>query len=190
MRAAGCWQIAYGIESGDNEILHSIKKVITVDQVNQALQWTKEAGIRVKAFFMVGHLQDTHETIQKTLKFIMKLPIDDFQITNYTPFPGTEDYRRAHEYGWFDDDWRKMNMLKVCFVPKGLTKEDLLFYQSKALRDFYLRPRIIWSYMKMCLKHPENVMKLVQGAVALLLTMLYQKKSSRLRTLYETKFYS
>ncbi len=42
-----------------------------------------------------------------------------------TPFPGTELYARAAEFGEFDPDWGNMNLLNVVFIPYGLTREDL-----------------------------------------------------------------
>ena len=65
-----------------------------------------------------------------------------------TPFPGCEFYEVASEYGTFNYDWAKMNEYNVTFIPSGLTEEMLVKYHKKAFREFYLRPRIILSYLK------------------------------------------
>jgi len=60
-----------------------------------------------------------------------------------TPFPGSELYKTAHQYGIFNNDWDKMNLLQPVFIPKGLDEEALNNSTRRLLREFYLRPRII-----------------------------------------------
>lgn len=168
MKKAGCWQIGYGIESGNQGILNRINKKISLDQVLQALTWTNEAGIRTKGFFILGLPGETRETIKQTIDFAKNAALDDFQITNYTPFPGSPDYAYADKFGEFDRDWKKMNMLKICFVPNGLTKKDLIFYQKDALKQFYLRPKIILKYLFDSLTNYYSLIKVYRGAFALL----------------------
>ncbi|MGR3317532.1 MAG: B12-binding domain-containing radical SAM protein [Candidatus Anammoxibacter sp.] len=147
IKKAGCWQIQFGIESGSQEILDSIKKKITLKQVEDALVLTKKAGIRTKGFFIIGHLLETKETIQKTIEFAKRMPLDDFQLTIYTPLPGTDDYNIADRYGQFDKNWDKMSMYNPVFVANGLTTQELLQYQKSAYRQFYFRPKTIFSVM-------------------------------------------
>jgi radical SAM superfamily enzyme YgiQ (UPF0313 family) len=59
MRQAGCWQISFGIESGSAEVLALINKRVTLDQVHQAVRMSREAGIRPKGFFILGHPGET-----------------------------------------------------------------------------------------------------------------------------------
>ena len=145
IKKAGCWQIQFGIESGSQNILDFIKKNITLEQVERILTLTKKAGIRTKGFFIMGHLQETKETIKKTIDFAQRIPLDDFQLTIYTPLPGTEDYHIADKFGTFEKSWDKMSMYNPVFVTNGLTKQELLEYQKTAYRKFYLRPKIIYS---------------------------------------------
>lgn len=143
MKKGGCWQIGYGIESGSQQILDILKKKITLEQIRNAIRLTKEAGISSKGFFMIGNFLETKETINQTINFAKSLALDDFQITNFTPFPGSEAYNTAQQYGSFEKDWKKMNMLKICFIPSGLTPGDLIKGQREAYQKFYMRPRII-----------------------------------------------
>ncbi|MEW6063422.1 MAG: radical SAM protein [Nanoarchaeota archaeon] len=171
MKKSGCWQIAYGIESGSQKILNFIKKGITLNQIENACRWTREAGIRSRGFFMIGHPTETKETIMETINFARRIDIDDFQMTAFTPLPGAEVYKIADEYGTFNKDFDKMNMWTPTFIPKGLTKKDIEHYQKLAFRKFYLRPKIIYSYLKM-LKNWNDVKKLLQGAEVLIKTFV------------------
>jgi anaerobic magnesium-protoporphyrin IX monomethyl ester cyclase len=168
MKQAGCWQIAYGIESGDQKILDIAKKGITVDEIKCAIQWTHEAGIFSKGFFIVGFPQESEETLQRTINFARKLKLDDVSISLMTPFPGTEIYKWGDKYGSFENDWKKMNLLDAVYIPHGLSQEKLLQYQKKFLREFYLRPRIVLSYLKRILKTPSLIPYLFKAFIGYL----------------------
>ena len=148
MKEAGCWQIWYGLESGSDKVLKCMKKNITVEQIKYAVKITKDAGISPGGFFMVGNPNETEEDIKMTLKLLLELPLDEFHMSHLTPFPGSELYRTADMYGQFDRNWKKMNGWNILFVPKGLTREKLVYYSNLAFRKFYLRPRIILSYIR------------------------------------------
>ena len=168
MRKAGCWQISFGIESGSQEILSLINKRVTLDQIRQAVRLSREAGIRSKGFFILGHPGETRETLQMTIDFALELPLDDISVCLMTPFPGTELYARAAEFGEFDPDWGNMNLLNVVFVPHGLTREDLESAQKELIRRFYFRPRIVADYGKRLLHNPAMVRGLWGGFRSLL----------------------
>jgi anaerobic magnesium-protoporphyrin IX monomethyl ester cyclase len=163
MKRAGCWQISFGIESGSQEILKTIHKNVTLEQIRSAVTMCSEAGILSKGFFIVGHPCETKETLAQTLEFALQLPLDDISVTMLTPFPGTEIYERAAEFGTFDGNWSKMNLLNAVFVPLGLTREDLENYQRIILRNFYLRPRIIACYLARLAKSPAIINGLSSG---------------------------
>ncbi|MGQ9666194.1 MAG: B12-binding domain-containing radical SAM protein [Anaerolineae bacterium] len=120
MAAAGCRQIHYGIESGDQEILERVGKRITLEQVRQAVRWTAEAGIRSKGYFMLGLPGDTEETMEQTIQFAASLDLDDAMFSLTTPFPGTRlweelvarspetqynsDFSRAYYYNSYTEE--------------------------------------------------------------------------------------
>ncbi len=171
MRAAGCYQIGYGIESGDQAILDRISKRVRLEQVEEAIRLTDEAGIRAKGFFILGHPGETEATIRRTIDFAKRLPLADYQTCLFTPFPGTEAHAEAHEAGTFDDDWRRMNLLTPVFVPHGLTAARMVELAARSYREFYLRPRIIWRYLT-GVRRPEHVTQMVRGASVLVRSTL------------------
>lgn len=171
MRKAGCWQISFGIESGSEEILTLINKRVTLDQVRQAVRLSREAGIRSKGFFIIGHPGETHDSIRTTIDFALELPLDDISVSLMTPFPGTELYRRAAEFGEFDPDWANMNLLNIVFIPRGLTRNDLVTAQKELLRRFYFRPRILFDYGKRLLRNPHMAKGLWNGFKSLTLSI-------------------
>ena len=103
--------------------------------------------MEAKGFFMIGHPTETPQTIEATIKFAKRIDLDDFSIFKFTPFPGSEIYKVANQYGKFDDDWEKMNLLETLFISNGLTHDELEKYSKLALRKFYLRPKKITQHM-------------------------------------------
>lgn len=166
MRRAGCWQIGYGIESGSSDILKILNKGIDLDKVRSTVNWTRDVGIKTKGFFMIGSFGENKVTVRQTVDFALSLPLDDFQITNFTPFPGSEAFTLAGQYGDFDTDWRKMNMLKFCFVPEGMDVAALDRLQKEAYRRFYLQPKIVASNLGEVIKRPKNIRRLLRGGEA------------------------
>lgn len=171
MRAAGCWQISFGIESGSQKILDLVNKGIILDQVRNAVNLCRLAGIKSKGFFILGHPGETKETLQMTLDFALKLPLSDISVSLMTPFPGSEIYNRACEFGTFDPDWENMNLLNPVFVPFGLIREDLEHAQKVLLRSFYLRPRIIADYALRLMQKPSLARGFWNGFKSLLRNM-------------------
>ncbi len=167
MKDAGCWQISYGIESGNQEVLNSLKKGITLEQIRKAIKSTKEAGIKTKGFFMVGVPTDTKKTIEQTIKFMKELPLDFVEITLFTPYPGSELYETAKKIGWFDDNWEKMSAYECVYTPKNVSIKELKNYQKEALRKFYLRPKIILNQIKM-MKNFSQILRTFKGGFGLL----------------------
>tara|TARA_B100000315_G_scaffold33741_1_gene28452 strand:- start:11641 stop:13104 length:1464 start_codon:yes stop_codon:yes gene_type:complete len=178
MKKAGCWQIAYGIESGDPKILEFSRKRIKIDQMRQALEWTHNEGILTKGFFILGFPLETEDTLKRTIAFAKSSYLDDISVNQMTPFPGSEMYRVGEKYGSINKNWEKMNLLDVVFVPHGLTKEKLDMFQRKLLKEFYLRPGIIKTYIIRLLKNPGNLKGLLSGFKAFFQTVF----SFRLQT--------
>ncbi len=90
MYRAGCRQIHFGIESGNPEILARTAKHIDLTQVRQAIEWTEDAGIMSKGYFMLGLPGDTEETMHQTIEFAASLRLSEAMFSIATPMPGTE----------------------------------------------------------------------------------------------------
>jgi radical SAM superfamily enzyme YgiQ (UPF0313 family) len=163
MKKGGCWMISYGMESGSQEILDSIKKGFKLEQVERAVCYTKEAGIRAKGLFMIGYPEETEETLSQTLSLILRLPLDELNLSFLTPYPGTEIYRQARQSPSFVEDWSRMNAMNCFLRSEALSEEALQKAYGKIIRKFYMRPAITFSYLGLLLRSPENCSRLAAG---------------------------
>lgn len=149
MKRAGCWQICYGIESGSQEILNNIQKGIDLASVRECIEKTRRAGLAVKGFFMLGNFGETEETVKATIDIIIELPLTDFHMCYFVPFPGAEAYKTADKYGRFDKTWRNANLyVPKCFIPNGFTEERLSELFRECYKAHYFKPSVILYHAK------------------------------------------
>jgi anaerobic magnesium-protoporphyrin IX monomethyl ester cyclase len=156
MKGAGCWMISLGIETGDGTLLALHRKRADLDGVAEKVRMISRNGIRTKGLFMVGLPGETEETIKRSIRYTLSLPLDDINVSIFTPFPGTPLYEQAHSLGEFDEDWEKMDCMHFQFVPKGMTKERMSELFRRFYRSHFTRPRVLWGYAAMAWRSPDS----------------------------------
>jgi len=154
MARAGCWNILYGIESGNHETLKKIKKGITLDQIRKAVDLTKKAGIEVRTAFMLGFPEETPEMTQNTIKFASELGADFTQFCIATPYPGTELYEKCRNSKRLDKDFRNYCDSKVVYLPKGYENKEQL---EKKYKQAYMKCYFSAGYIFRSLKNIRNI---------------------------------
>jgi len=151
MKEAGCYLVAFGVESGNQRILNILKKGITLEQVKKAVESAKKVGIETLGYFMIGVPGETEKEIDETIDFAKDLDLDFAQFSIATAFPGTELYQIARSQNKLPKDWSnsfyalgKEPNVSLC----GVSIEKLSEYSKKAYRSFYLRPNFIFKKIK------------------------------------------
>lgn len=151
MKQAGCWQIDYGLESGNQEVLNKMRKGITLKQSEDAVRWTKQAGIKARAFIIIGMPGETKQSIEDTINFVKKLPLDVVAFYAVMIYPGNELYEIVKREGeLLHEDFSQYSSLidvrnsKLHYVPDGLSEDYLKKSISRAIKEFYLRPSYLW----------------------------------------------
>lgn len=150
MKQAGCYAIAYGIESASQETLDALHKDITLEQVGEAVGITREVGLQTVGYFMIGSPGETPETISKTIQFAKKLKLEFAQFAVATPFPGTELYNLYLKNSRNDISWENFvyegtgTKITPVFETSLLSRTDLEYWTGRAYKEFYLRP----SYLR------------------------------------------
>ena len=151
MARAGCWTISWGIESGNEQILRRVRKGTDPQKVARALAWSKRAGIRNWGYFIIGLPGETEETIQETIAFSKKLPLDLALFHIAAPYPGTPFFFEVVENNWFrpGTQWEEIDMDRSTVLDyPGLPAERLEYWQRRAFREWAMRPGPILTYLK------------------------------------------
>lgn len=146
IKEAGCWQVLYGLESGDDRMLRLLKKGNTVAMNERAVYLAHKAGLSVRADFIVGTPGETLESLKRTLEFAIRLKVDYAHFNKFVPFPGTELYETLVKQGYGFDFLKNSSILDhsaLLYVPESMTKYEFKNFLDYANKAFYLRPSYI-----------------------------------------------
>lgn len=135
MHRAGCFEIGFGIEVGDEALLEDIAKETTVDLNASVIHMVQELGINANALTIIGMPQEDHKGIRRTFDFLARVANPhSSQIFVFHPVPGTEYYLHPQEHGLqFDtrdvEQWYKWDHIgePVCDT-EYLSREDIARY--------------------------------------------------------------
>jgi anaerobic magnesium-protoporphyrin IX monomethyl ester cyclase len=139
MKRAGCIRVYLGLESGSDETLKLMNKQTTVRQGIGAVDLFHRAGIGTAGFFMVGYPGETRESIEKTFRLALSLPLDEAWFTVPLPLPGTPLFSRvAVLEDW--EDWETSNQVKFVF-PTEFDEQWIRSRINETLHEFQKRKR-------------------------------------------------
>lgn len=141
MKDAGCLEISYGIESGSNVIIDSMKKQITSEQIANAIKLTRQVHIGIQGNFLFGDPMETDETIKESLAFQEKHRLYFSDWSMVIPYPGTVLHSMALEKNMIKD--RVQFIKDVADTSKYLwnTPINLTQYSNKDFINRYAQLR-------------------------------------------------
>jgi len=165
MREAGCYYICFGIESGSQEILNTIKKGITLDEAKRAVRLSAEAGMGMLLSFILGLPGETPETARQTVALAREFRDEygvNFGFHLLAPLPGTEMREKADEYGIriLTSDWSRYDANEPITETAAMSAEAV----KEIMADYDKAIACAWEEMK-CLavagdpRHKEVVKK-------------------------------
>jgi radical SAM superfamily enzyme YgiQ (UPF0313 family) len=136
-----------GYESGNQQILHNIKKGMRVEVAERFTKDCHELGIKIHGTFILGLPGESKETIQETIKFATRINPHTIQVSLAAPYPGTFLYKQASENGWLDvDNAELINANGIQIAPlhyPGLSHTEIFSSVEDFYRKFYFRvPKI------------------------------------------------
>ena len=145
MKRSGLKGINLGIESSDPDVLKSLgRKSLPQKRIQEIVKLCRSLGIKIGAFYILGNMADTRESIEDTIRFSRSLNTDYAQFTIATTYPGTGFDKDMDGLKCFRD-WQDLDACTPVFKHPSLSREQLISLKAKAMRSYYLRPRWLLS---------------------------------------------
>ena len=157
MKKASFWEIFYGVESGNQSMLDSMNKGITISEIKRAFKLTREAGIKTEASFIIGMPGETPKTILQSLKLWSELSPDWCSFSRAIPFPGTELEREVREKGHLIVDNPENFVLE-----KTLVRTDEMTAEQLEASAIEIGKTITADKFARMVKHPSEFVRTVK----------------------------
>ncbi len=172
MKKAGCFLVAFGFESGSDEMLQKMRKGATVEENRQAARWCKEVGLPFWGYFVIGFPWETKEDILLTKKLVLENDPDFIEVTIALPFYGTPMYETCKKEGLLAKSVLGSDFFHSS--TKGtmhLTIDEVMKLRKDILLSFYLRPQYILRKMKECITQPSVFVQYVKYGLKLVVNL-------------------
>lgn len=160
MKKAGCYQVDLGIETGDESMLRTMGKGTTLAMILKASEAARKAMIPFGTFFIIGHPNETTESIKKTVDLAVQMNPNLPMIGLMCPYPGTEVSRLAAAgeggYQLVSTDWDVYNkQIGGALEFANLTRSQIEWIQIVSYAKVFLYNfrfldfiNFVWEYRK------------------------------------------
>jgi hopanoid biosynthesis associated radical SAM protein HpnJ len=158
-----------GYESGNQQILHNIKKGMLIDVARRFTKDCHELGITIHGTFILGLPGESKETIQETIRFATEINPHTIQVSLAAPYPGTFLHKQAVENGWFDAEHAELlDEHGIQIAPlhyPHLSHEEIFESVEIFYKRFYFRAGKIASIVGEMVRSPEMMVRRLREGV-------------------------
>ena len=136
LKKAGVTWLAYGIESGNDRVLKSVTKGITVEKIKQIVKLTRDIGINVIGNYILGLPEDDLQSMQDTMNLALELNCEFINVYCAIAYPGSALYEQAVKEGWkLPDTWEDYSPYSYGHLPlptNYLTSNEVLKFRDES----------------------------------------------------------
>jgi anaerobic magnesium-protoporphyrin IX monomethyl ester cyclase len=149
MHASGLRAINFGVESPDPLVLRKVaRRFIPPEHMQRMIKLCWKLGITTTAFYVIGFLQDTEESIEELIRFAVALDSTFANFKILTPYPGTPQFKQLQAL-INDDDWQHFDGYTLNFRHPALTPRRARLMLGMCYSRFFLRPSNILNFVGM-----------------------------------------
>ncbi|MCP1231789.1 hopanoid biosynthesis associated radical SAM protein HpnJ [Acetobacter indonesiensis] len=169
LRDNGLRLLLVGYESGNQQILHNIKKGMRVEVAREFTKNCHELGIKIHGTFILGLPGETKETIQETINFAKEINPHTLQVSLAAPYPGTALHKQATENGWLDEsnaeliDENGVQMAPLHYPH--LSHTEIFGSVEEFYKKFYFRAPKIASIVNEMVRSPQMMKRRLREGV-------------------------
>jgi hopanoid biosynthesis associated radical SAM protein HpnJ len=169
LRENGLRLLLVGYESGNQQILHNIKKGMRIEVAKKFTQDCHSLGIQIHGTFILGLPGETRETIEETVKFATEINPHTIQVSLAAPYPGTFLHAQAVENGWLDADHAELideNGVQVAPLHYPHLSHTEIFHSVESFyKRFYFRAPKIASLVSEMVRSPQMMKRRLREGV-------------------------
>nr|WP_244670248.1 hopanoid biosynthesis associated radical SAM protein HpnJ [Rhodoplanes elegans] len=169
MKDNGLRLLVVGYESGNQQILHNIRKGMRIEVAKKFTKDCHDLGIQIHGTFILGLPGETKETIEETIRFATEINPHTIQVSLAAPYPGTHLYAEAIEKGWLLDE--NMQLVSQHGVQAAamnyphLSHTEIFGSVEDFYRRFYLRAPKIASIVSEMVRSPQMMKRRLREGV-------------------------
>ncbi|APH55735.1 Radical SAM superfamily [Granulibacter bethesdensis] len=171
-----------GYESGNQQILHNIKKGLRIEVAKKFSKDCHDLGIKIHGTFILGLPGETKETIQETIEYAKEVNPHTLQVSLAAPYPGTFLYNQAVENGWLDAEHAELiDEHGIQMAPlhyDHLTHTEMFQSVEEFYRKFYFRAPKIASIVGEMITSPQMMKRRLREGVEFF-QFLKERKTQR-----------
>jgi hopanoid biosynthesis associated radical SAM protein HpnJ len=169
LKDGGLRLLLVGYESGNQQILHNIKKGMLIDVAKRFTKDCHELGITIHGTFILGLPGETTETIQETIKFATEINPHTIQVSLAAPYPGTFLYNQAVQEGWLDAEHAELiNDDGIQIAPLSyphLSHTEIFESVETFYKRFYFRAPKIGAIVNEMVRSPTMMKRRLREGV-------------------------
>ena len=169
LKENGLRLLLVGYESGNQQILHNIKKGMLVETAKEFTRNCHKLGIKIHGTFIVGLPGETKETIQETIQFAKEINPHTLQVSLAAPYPGTFLHKQATENGWLNEaEAELIDESGVQIAPlhyPHLSHTEIFESVEEFYRKFYFRGSKIASIVNEMIRSPQMMKRRLREGV-------------------------
>ena len=169
LRDNGLRLLLVGYESGNQQILHNIKKGMRIDVAKKFTKDCRDLGITIHGTFIIGLPGETRETIEETIKFATEIDPHTVQVSLAAPYPGTFLFDQAVKNGWLDEaNAELVNEDGVQIAPlhyPHLSHTEMFDSVEGFYRRFYFRSGKIASIVGEMIRDPQMMQRRMREGI-------------------------
>ncbi len=131
MYRAGCREVHFGLESGDETMFAQVAKTDgprSLDLFERAVGWACAAGMRVHLHCIVGMPDESWQSVRNTTRFLRRVKPDSVQLAYFVPYPGTPLFEELAKTGELGDlgalDWEDLGSFTGPVLPSRHMSTD------------------------------------------------------------------